>query len=323
MIKPTKLKPTFNVIDVETANRDYSSICQIGIVYVTEGEITKEWQTLIDPQDEFDPWNTSVHGITEDDVKGARTLPEIRQKLGHRLHDQILVSHTHFDRIALDCAMERYDLPKLRVTWLDSCKIARYAWPHLESHGLKQIASYLGISFDHHNALEDARMAAKLVLQAHIETNRDTFLDLGPTAGKKRPAIIEEPPFEPNLKLEGEKIVFTGKLPVSRNSAQNMVIQSGGSVVKSVTKKTTILVCGKQDKDSLKGKTISNKHLKVRERIRTGQKIEVLSGEDFLGLFYGQEEIPKLGYGTGDLERDTRFEMYLDSRRTLEMDASP
>ena len=156
-------------------------------------------------------------------------------------------------------------------------------------------------------------MAAQLVLQAHIDTNRDTFLDLGPTTGKKRPAIIEEPPFEPNSKLEGEKIVFTGKLPVSRNSAQNMVIQSGGSVVKSVTKKTTILVCGKQDKDSLKGKTISNKHLKVRERIRTGQKIEVLSGEDFLGLFYGHEEIPRLGYGTGDLDRDTRFEMYLDS----------
>ena len=36
---------TFNAIDVETANADRASICQIGIVHVREGEIADRWET--------------------------------------------------------------------------------------------------------------------------------------------------------------------------------------------------------------------------------------------------------------------------------------
>ena len=48
---------TFNSIDVETANADRASICQIGIVHVRDGEIEDQWQTLINPEDWFDPWH--------------------------------------------------------------------------------------------------------------------------------------------------------------------------------------------------------------------------------------------------------------------------
>ena len=54
---------TFNAIDVETANADRASICQIGIVHVRDGAIHDRWQTLINPEDWFDPWNVSIHGI--------------------------------------------------------------------------------------------------------------------------------------------------------------------------------------------------------------------------------------------------------------------
>ena len=37
---------TFNVIDVETANADRASICQIGIIHVREGNIGDQWETL-------------------------------------------------------------------------------------------------------------------------------------------------------------------------------------------------------------------------------------------------------------------------------------
>ncbi|MXW77856.1 MAG: hypothetical protein F4Z57_02485 [Gemmatimonadetes bacterium] len=68
---------TFNVIDVETANADRRTICEIGIVYVEDGQVRDEWKTLIDPEDWFDPWNVEVHGIDEEVVKGSPTLPEI------------------------------------------------------------------------------------------------------------------------------------------------------------------------------------------------------------------------------------------------------
>ncbi len=70
---------TFNSIDVETANANRASICQIGIAHVQDGEIQDQWQTLIDPEDWFDPWNVDIHGIDEDAVKNSPTLPEVRE----------------------------------------------------------------------------------------------------------------------------------------------------------------------------------------------------------------------------------------------------
>ena len=161
--------PTFNSIDVETANTDYASICQIGIVHVRNGEIKDQWQTLIDPEDGFNPRHISIHGISESDVKNSPTLPEVWDELRCRLGRTILVSHTPFDRRALERARARHHLEQLQVTWRDSVQIARRAWPEeCRSRGasLKSIAKYLGISFQHHDALEDARAAAEIVLRA-------------------------------------------------------------------------------------------------------------------------------------------------------------
>ena len=72
---------TFNSIDVETANADRASICQIGMVHVRDGQIEDRWQTLVNPEDWFDPWNTSIHGISETDVRNSLTLPEVRDEL--------------------------------------------------------------------------------------------------------------------------------------------------------------------------------------------------------------------------------------------------
>ncbi len=160
---------TFNSIDVETANADRASICQIGVVHVRDGEIRDQWKTLIDPEDWFDSWNTEIHGIDEAAVRGSPTLPEVSDDLSCRLHSSVLVSHTAFDRVAFERAMTRYGLEQLQVTWLDSARVARRAWPGsfgIRGWGLKKIAKTLGISFRHHDALEDARTAAEIVLRA-------------------------------------------------------------------------------------------------------------------------------------------------------------
>ena len=167
---------TFDAIDVETANADRATICQIGIVHVRDGEIEDQWQSLVNPEDWFDPWNVSIHGIDESDVRDSPTLPEVRDELRARLRGSVLVSHTSFDRVAFERAMTRYDLEQLQVTWLDSAKIARRAWPESygrSGYGLKNIANDLDISFRHHDALEDARAAAEIVLCACAATGMD------------------------------------------------------------------------------------------------------------------------------------------------------
>ena len=160
---------TFNAIDVETANPDLASICQIGIVHVRNGEIFDQWQSLINPEDWFDPRNVGIHGIDEHDVQASPTLPDVRDELRHRLRGSVLVSHMAFDRVAFERAMTRYELEQLQVTWLDSATIARRTWPDRygrRGYGLKNISNDLGISLKHHDALEDARAAAQIVLCA-------------------------------------------------------------------------------------------------------------------------------------------------------------
>ena len=67
----------FLALDVETANADYSSICQIGIAEFRDGQVVSKWSTLINPEAYFDDFNVQIHGITEDDVEDAPTFDSI------------------------------------------------------------------------------------------------------------------------------------------------------------------------------------------------------------------------------------------------------
>ena len=283
---------TFNSIDVETANADRASICQIGIVHVREGKIEDQWQTLINPEAGFDTWNVSIHGIDEPDVINSPTLPKVRAELHARLRSSVLVSHTSFDRVAFERAMTRYDLEQLQVTWLDSARIARRAWPERygqRGYDLKNIARDLDISFRHHDALEDARAAAEIVLSACAATNTDIegwLLRVGrPITGSSSSSTLSTKR-ERNVDgaLSGETIVFTGELAIPRKEAADMAVEAGCEVVCSVSKKVTMLVVGIQDKSKLNGYVKSSKHRKAEDLIEQGVNIQILSECDFSEL---------------------------------------
>ena len=81
----------FVAIDVETANADMASICQIGIAQFKGGALAEEWKTYVDPQDHFDGINVSIHGIDEDVVAGAPTFAMLKDTLFSRLSGRIIV----------------------------------------------------------------------------------------------------------------------------------------------------------------------------------------------------------------------------------------
>ena len=167
---------TFNALDVETANSNSASICQIGIVRVRNGEIKEQLSLLVNPEQPFTARNMSIHGINGDMTRNSATIPGLEPELRRLLEGMPLVSHTGFDRASLDGAMRRYSLRPLRVRWLDSAQTARRAWPERyrrRGWNLANVAADLGISFRHHDALEDARAAAMIVLAACHHTGLD------------------------------------------------------------------------------------------------------------------------------------------------------
>ena len=163
---------SFVAIDVETANSDCGSICQIGVVRVEQSEIVDEWQTLVDPRTPFTDRNIGIHGITAWDVESAPTFDGIYDVVVLKLAGQVVASHTMFDRRALRAACGIHRLEEVDCLWLDTAHVARRSWKRFRQRGyaLDNVAKHLGIEFSHHDALEDARAAALVLLRAVEQT---------------------------------------------------------------------------------------------------------------------------------------------------------
>jgi DNA polymerase-3 subunit epsilon len=162
----------FVVVDVETANADLSSICQVGIASFSASQLEDSWVSLVNPEDEFDFINVSIHGIDEDQVADAPTWAGILPEVNSRLAGKIVVCHTPFDRLALARACDRAGLSACECRWLDSARVVRRAWPEFSrsGYGLSNVAAHFSIDYRAHDALEDARCAGLLLLRAIADT---------------------------------------------------------------------------------------------------------------------------------------------------------
>jgi DNA polymerase-3 subunit epsilon len=280
----------FIAIDVETANADLGSVCQVGIVAFENGRVKESWQTLVDPEDFFDLFNVSIHGIDKRAVKGAPIFPEIYDRVRNWLTCSTVASHTPFDRIAVERVVEKYGLEPVTCAWLDTARVARRAWPQFsqKGYGLSNMAAHLGISFVPHNAEEDARAAGELLVRAVKETGMAVHewhervkkpIGMG---GTGKAAIVMDG--NPEGDLYGQSVVFTGSLTIPRRLAAQMAAVAGCKVADSVGESTTLLVIGDQDIRRLAGHEKSSKHRKAEGLIARGVAIRILGESDFKRL---------------------------------------
>ncbi len=165
----------FISLDVETANADMASICQIGAARFVDGAVVAEWKTYVDPVDYFDPVNVSIHGIDESTVVGAPAFSGLASQLSQFVGRDIVVTHTHFDRAAIHQAAKRHGVPIPDWSWLDSARVARRAWSEVSSsgYGLANVCEMIGYTFRHHDALEDAKAAGHVLVRAIADTGID------------------------------------------------------------------------------------------------------------------------------------------------------
>lgn len=275
----------FVAIDVETANRQQSSICQIGLAVVALNGNIETIGILIDPEQSFEAFNVDLHGINEVAVEDAPTFKSVFQMLRPFLERHVLVQHSHFDKQAFNAASKFYGAPELRANWVDSVQIARRAWPELRGnggHGLASLKAHLNLSFEHHDAEEDARAAAEVVLLAETVTGED-FAQLAKAKKQKYQTSVAIPGNQ-NGTLYGHVACFTGKLQMSRIEAATFAAGAGITVTTGVSKKVTLLVVGDQDISTLAGHDKSSKHRRAEEMLRDGHKIKILGETEFLKL---------------------------------------
>jgi DNA polymerase-3 subunit epsilon len=277
----------FVAIDVETANPDMASICQVGIAVYKAGALADSWGCLVNPQADFSPGNIAVHGLSYEAVRDAPTFAGIADALWRRLATHIVACHTPFDRLCLERACTRFGLSLPEFTWLDTARVVRRAWPEFarSGYGLANVAGRFGIEFRHHDAVEDARATGLLLLKAceHAQITVPEWVHRSSTRSlQARERIARDG--TPDGALAGEVIVFTGALTIPRAKAADAAAAAGCRVAANVTGQTTLLVVGDQDLRQTHGAEKSTKHRRAEQLISEGQEIRILQESDFMAL---------------------------------------
>lgn len=178
----------FVAIDVETASTDTGSICQIGLACVQDDRVARVVTVLIDPGCAFDAMNIRIHGITAEHVVGMPRFAGFLDVAGAFLDRHLLIQHSSFDSRAFARATEACGRAPQALAWHDSVLVARRAWPEFKGnggHGLSHLKGALGLDFRHHDAGEDARAAAEVVLRAEARMGLPFAEILGQPAARR------------------------------------------------------------------------------------------------------------------------------------------
>ncbi len=169
----------FTAIDFETANADRSSVCAVGLAMAENGQIVKRHRQLIRPDPcYFDPFNVAIHGITEADVADAPTFPEFWPSLWPRVSGPLVAHNAAFDMSVLRRALDRAAIRYPDTDYFCTRVVAKLAWPQHPTYALDYIANVLGITFQHHDAEEDAYACALIALTACNHLTARSLYDL-------------------------------------------------------------------------------------------------------------------------------------------------
>ena len=170
----------FVALDFETANADPASVCSVGLVTVENNIITDEYYSLVKPKGMvFDAANIEVNGITPKMVEKAASFAEIWTEVEHRIEGRMVAAHyAAFDIKVLKAVLDAHLIGYPAINYVCSWLVSKAVWPGLPSYRLDLLARRIGFSFRHHDALEDARACAMLLLRAGEESGFASFEEM-------------------------------------------------------------------------------------------------------------------------------------------------
>ncbi|WP_455646052.1 exonuclease domain-containing protein [Methanosphaera sp.] len=150
------------VMDLENPNSRQNSISAIGTILVRDNKIVDDKYSLINPEDNFEPFNMQLTGITPRSVKNSPTLVEYWHEIEDWLTNNVVVGHNiTYDLRVLSRSLARYNM---EVPDFKYCCTLTHSRRNLKlkSYKLENIAKKLHIIYNPHIASEDARAAYQL-----------------------------------------------------------------------------------------------------------------------------------------------------------------
>lgn len=305
----------FSIIDFETATPWRGSVCAVGLTVVRDGQIVKNFYSLINPQEHIHTYHTkNIHHISDADVCDAPTFTQVWPQIIAMVGDYPLGSHNNeFDMEAIQSAVAHWGTQPANFRIFDTLDLFRSAFHCPNGCGLEDIAMHYSLGFSHHNAMEDSNVTAQCVLALAAENNvgninllLDTFKIPRPysilfvmpapykhysdklqsqNTSRKASVPAKTPdkdiPMTSGHDMESCVVCISGELSYcSRSQARELIILHGGKATTTISGKTTVLLIGEYS--GYPAGYISGKHKEALDRIDHGQNIEIWHEEDFL-----------------------------------------
>lgn len=288
-----KIIDDYCVIDTETTGLSayYDEVIEIGILRVRDNTIVDRYSQLIHPEYEISEFITALTGITNEMVQGMPSILDVKNDVLDFIGSDVIVGHnTSFDLRFLKAGFDQ----DISNEYMDTMQFARKLYPQLQHHRLSDLVAHLELSNNEHRAMADS-IATFELYEAMKSTMHEEGLEIGDlwtvkngghSKGIDINAItattddIDEDSF-----FYGRHVVFTGKLEkMLRKEAMQIVVNLGGVLDNSVTKKTNYLILGDNDYNAILRGEKSSKHKKAEKLKLEGQDIEILDELTFYDI---------------------------------------
>lgn len=144
-----------------------TSIVEIGLQRVINGQFEDAWETLVNPESDLDAYaSDNIHHIYLSDVLFAPKFNEVWSEMVAFIGDLPVVVHgVKNERHAIITNCQAYNLDYVDLVYVDTLKLAQTYLPKLAKYNVNYLAHYFGIPLvADHSALSDAKVTAQIYL---------------------------------------------------------------------------------------------------------------------------------------------------------------
>jgi DNA polymerase-3 subunit epsilon len=298
----------FITISFDTATAYRYTACWLELTFVKDNKIIDSNQWLIKPpNNEYDPFNTMVHGIKASDTINEPTFLEIWDEIRPLIEGKLIIAHhASFYLSVLRHTLQHYNIPFPTLMYGCTYIAAKKVYKGLPAYDLYTLEEELNIERvpqqKNYNSISMAQLAIHLFNEFEINSLDDFLPKLEINLGKifeggyegclgkyKRKNTNfnlitgDESKHNPNSIFYGASVCITGKLlSMERAKAFQKIADIGGIISPGVNKEIDYLIVGMQEYRYVGEEGMSTKQKKVLDLIKQGLDIEIMSEKEFL-----------------------------------------
>ena len=242
----TKLSD-YVVLDLETTGLKpgVDKIIEIGMVKVADGKPCDTFSSLINPEKPIPTRITKITGITNKDAAVAPLFSAIASQIASFLGTSLILGHNiGFDLSFLIPALESCGI-RSNFTCLDTCALAKKAFPELSNHKLDTLIGALSLSDRQtHRALDDVYCTLALFNKICEKFPDSPLLNAVYSCCTPIETFSYTPVEQP---LAGKQLFLTGTFTFPYSAAKKLISAAGGTITYHISAQTDYLVYGFHD----------------------------------------------------------------------------